>query len=267
VGVRVSGDLLAELLAAQTSGQPVVLATVVATHRSVPRRAGSKMLVYADGRTSGTIGGGEMESRVVAAAIEAHADRRTQLLSFQLLDPATGDPGVCGGEVQIYVEPYVPTPTIYVIGCGHVGKAVVELAHWLGFRVVAVDDRAELATPEALPLADQVIAGSITKALALAPVTSETHVVLVTRNVAVDVALLPELVRTPARSIGVMGSKRRWVTTRDQVAAAGLSEADLGRITAPIGLELHAETPEEIAVSIVGEIVAMRRRPAVGDDA
>jgi xanthine dehydrogenase accessory factor len=257
--------IFTELLAATERGEAVVLATVVDTRRSVPRRSGSKMLIYADGRASGTIGGGEMESRVVAESLAAHADGRTRLLAYELLDPSTGDPGVCGGEVQIYLEPHMPTPTIYVIGCGHVGKAVVELAHWLGFRVVAADDRAELATEESLPLADVVVGGSIVDALAAAPVTSETHVVIVTRNVAVDLELLPHLVRTPARSIGVMGSKRRWTTTRDKLVAAGLTGADLDRITAPIGLELHAETPQEIAVSILGEIVEQRRRP--GDEA
>jgi xanthine dehydrogenase accessory factor len=262
VGESVSQQaILAELLTAAERGEAVVLATVVDTRRSVPRRAGSKMLIYADGRASGTIGGGEMEARVVSEAGAAHADGRTRLLTYELLDPATGDPGVCGGEVQIYLEPYMPTPTIYVIGCGHVGKAVVELAHWLGFRVVATDDRAALATSELLPMADAVVGGSIVEALAVAPVTSETHVVVVTRNVAVDLALLPHLVRTPARSIGVMGSKRRWTTTRSKLIDAGLTEADLARITAPIGLELHAETPQEIAVSILGEIVASRRAP------
>jgi xanthine dehydrogenase accessory factor len=258
--------ILAELTRATESGQAVVLATVVDTNRSVPRRSGSKMLVYPNGCTSGTIGGGEMEARVVIEAVAAHTDGRTRLLSYELLDPSTGDPGVCGGEVQIYVEPYLPTPQIYVIGCGHVGKAVVELAHWLGFRVVATDDRVELATAEALPLADAVIGGSIIDALAVEPVTSETHVVVVTRNVAVDLALLPHLVGTPARSIGVMGSKRRWNTTTDKLAAVGLTPADIARITAPIGLELHAETPEEIAVSILGEIVAMRRQPSAASE-
>jgi xanthine dehydrogenase accessory factor len=253
--------VLAELTQATESGRAVVLATVVDTNRSVPRRSGSKMLVYANGQTSGTIGGGEMEARVVTEAIAAHTDGRTRLLSYELLDPSTGDPGVCGGEVQIYVEPYLPTPTIYVIGCGHVGKAVVELAHWLGFRVVATDDRVELATPDAVPLADAVIGGSIADAIAAEPITSETHVVVVTRNVAVDLALLPHLVRTPARSIGVMGSKRRWTTTAEKLADAGLTATEIARITAPIGIELHAETPEEIAVSILGEIVALRRQP------
>jgi xanthine dehydrogenase accessory factor len=255
-------NLLAEVTAAIDRGTPVCVATVVQTSRSVPRRAGSKMLVHANGQTSGTIGGGEMEARVVREALAALDDRATRLCTYQLLDPTTGDPGVCGGEVTISLEPYMPTPTVYVIGCGHVGKAVVELAHWLGFRVIATDDRPELVSPEALPLADAVVGGHITDVLASHPITNETHVVVVTRNMGVDVGLLPHLLATPARSIGVMGSKRRWDETKRALMDAGVTPTDLDRVTAPIGLELHAETPEEIAVSILAEIVAHRRNPS-----
>jgi xanthine dehydrogenase accessory factor len=250
--------LIATLLAAVAAGKAGVLATVVATDRSVPRRAGSKMVVWADGSTVGTIGGGAMEAQVVTEARNALAERSTRLITYNLVDPGRGDPGVCGGTVTIYLEPYMPTETVYVIGCGHVGKAVVELAHWMGFRVVAFDDRADLVTSDALPLADVRLSGSFADACASAPVTTETHVVLVTRNVAVDLQLLPELVATPARTIGVMGSKRRWETTRGELLKMGLGAAELDRIRTPIGLELGAETPQEIALSILAEIVQFR---------
>ena len=128
--------LLGHLLAAQESGQAVALATVVRARGSVPRHAGAKMLVYDDGRLEGTVGGGEMEARVIAAAREALADGRPQLLPYSLVDPQRGDPGVCGGEVEIYVEPYLPPATVFVIGCGHVGQAVAHLASWLDYQVV-----------------------------------------------------------------------------------------------------------------------------------
>jgi len=242
-----------------SSGRPVVLATVIRTIRSVPRRAGSKMLVWADGTQAGTVGGGEMESRVRAEAADAIADGLSRVIDYDLLDPASGDPGVCGGTVTIHLEPFMSRPTVLVVGCGHVGRAVVDLAHWLGFRVVAVDDRAELADPSEVPNADVVVSGSITEALDAAPVDDQTHAVLVTRNVALDLETIPPLLATPVRSIGVMGSVRRWQTTSEKLRDAGVSDDELSRVTAPIGIEIDAETPEEIALSIMGQIIAERR--------
>jgi xanthine dehydrogenase accessory factor len=262
----VSRAILAELLATIDAGRPVALVSVVDTRRSVPRHAGSKMLVHAEGRTHGSIGGGEMERRAIAAANDALHDGRNRLLTYQLVDPSAGDPGVCGGEVVLSVEAHMPSPVVYVVGCGHVGRAVVDLAHWLGFRVVATDDRPEVATREQLPLADTVICGTIADALAAEPVTAETHVVVVTRNMKVDLDVLPHLLATPARSIGVMGSTRRWNETRNALLAAGVDGDALARVHAPIGLELHAETPEEIAVSVLAEIVALRRTPRPADE-
>ena len=251
--------LIRDLLDAVDRGEPVVLATVVETRRSVPRHPGSKMLVFADGRTSGTIGGGEMEARVRAEATEALAAGRPRLIRFELVDPAQGDPGVCGGEVSVYLEPYMPTPTVYVVGCGHVGSAVVELAHWLGFRVVASDDRPELVADDLLPLADARLTGDLADAIAAEPIHAETHVVVLTRNMGLDLTLLPVLLETGARSVGVMGSARRWATTRSKLIEQGVDDERLERVLSPIGLELQAETPQEIAVSILAEIVALRR--------
>ena len=266
MGTSLSGTgLLRELVAAVDRGESVARVVVVDAHRSVPRRAGASMLVWADGRTVGTVGGGEMEARAVRSAGESLVDGRPRRLRFELLDPGAGDPGVCGGEVELYVEPHVGDPTIYVIGCGHVGRAVVDLAHWLGFRVVATDDRAELVTSQALPHADVMVAGAIGDALEQAPINANTDVVIVTRNVAVDLKILPLVVATSARSIGVMGSRRRWATTRAALIASGSSEEQLSRVRTPIGLEIAAETPEEIAVSIMAEIVESRRRGSVTD--
>ena len=247
-------NILAELLAAQEARVPVVQAIVVDARRSVPRRAGSKMLIYADGTTSGTIGGGEMEARVVREAVEAMTIRRPRRLTYSLVDPGAGDPGVCGGEVELYLEPLMPQTTIYVIGVGHVGQAVVELAAWLGYRVVAWDDRVELI--ETLKAADAMVTGPIGDALATEPIDAQTVVVMVTRNVGLDAEILPVLLTTPTPYIGLMGSNRRWDTTRRRLREAGVAEADLDRVHSPIGVEISAETPSEIAVSILAEIIS-----------
>ena len=247
---------LRELADAIDAGVPVASATVVRTHRSVPRHAGSRMLVYADGHTSGTIGGGEMEQRVIAEAIEALGDGRPRLSRYALVDPAGGDPGVCGGEVEIYVEPHMPAPLLFIVGAGHVGRAVADLAHWLGHRLVVWDDRAELL--DAIEHAADRHSGSIDAALSASTITAASSIVVVTRNVDLDVELLPHILATPAGYIGLMGSTRRWETTRAKLDELGVAAVDLDRVRSPIGVDISAETPEEIAVSILAEVIEHR---------
>ena len=265
-------SLLRQLSEAVDTGVAVASATVVDTSRSVPRRAGAKMLVFRDGSISGTVGGGEMESRVVSEAVTALADGRCRLLSYRLVDPGRGDPGVCGGDVQIFVEPHMPKPTVIVMGYGHVGRAVAQLAHWLGYRVVATDDRpmadgdppdragSEVPGGDAGDGApDELVIGSVDDLLEGRRMDQDVSVVLVTRNVDVDAAALPALLATGAGYVGVMGSERRWATTRARLEAEGTDPAVLDRVHAPIGIEVGAETPEEIALSIMAEVVAHRR--------
>lgn len=264
-------SLLRQLAGAVDGGVAVASATVVDTSRSVPRRAGAKMLVFRDGSISGTVGGGEMEARVVVEAVAALADGRCRLLSYRLVDPVRGDPGVCGGDVQIFVEPHMPKPTVIVMGYGHVGRAVAQLAHWLGFRVVASDDRAGMedagggedpAAVDGEPgsgAPDELVVGSVDDLLAGRTLDADVSVVLVTRNVDVDSAALPALLATGAGYVGVMGSERRWATTRARLEAEGADPAALDRVHAPIGIEVGAETPEEIALSIMAEVIAHRR--------
>lgn len=258
MGAQEDGSPLREFLAAIDNGEAVALATIVDTRRSVPRHAGTKMLVRQDGRCSGSVGGGEMEARVVAEALQALADGRPRLVRYELLDPGKGDPGVCGGEVAVYVEPHVPAPTVLVVGCGHVGRAVTELAHWLGLRVAATDDRAEMVTRELLPDADVLVPGPVDEAIA-AVRADQTHAVVVTRNMRVDLDVLPRLLAARMRSVGVIGSSRRWQATRTRLLAQGVPAGDLDMVMAPIGVELNAETPREIAASIMAEIVALVR--------
>ncbi len=253
------GDILEDLTAARTAGDPVVLVTVVETRRSVPRGPGTKMLVFSDGSCLGTIGGGEMESRVITEALECLTVGRPRTLDYSLIDPSTGDPGVCGGEVKLFLEPHMPPETLLVVGCGHIGRKVADLARWLGFRVVATDDRAELVTPELIPGAEILAPGSISEVLERYPVGSRTAVVVVTRNIAVDLEVVPPLLAANPGYIGVMGSRRRWETTHAALIEMGVDAEALERIHSPIGIDLGAETPEEIAVSIMAEVVAEMR--------
>jgi xanthine dehydrogenase accessory factor len=252
---RTNSLVLTNLMRSMTAGKPVVLATVVAARGSTPRGAGAKMLVYPDGHIEGTVGGGEMEALIIDGALESIQNGETRLVSYSLVDPKRGDPGVCGGEVQVYLEPYLPPATVFVVGAGHVGRAVAHLASWLGFRVVVQDDRAELADPSHFPDADLCLPVDMKEALTQFEVSARTYVVAVTRNVMVDRMVLPQLLETQAPYIGIIGSKRRWRETRRLLAEDGLSEEQLARFRSPIGLELNAETPEEIAVSIMAEVI------------
>lgn len=243
----------------ESKGEPYALCTIVSSQGSTPRGAGSKMLVLEDGQIVDTIGGGEMENRVISAAKEALVDGNTRLLSYSFTDPGRGDPGVCGGQVEVYVEPNLPPPSLVVVGAGHVGKAVAHLAQWLGFRVVVSDDRPEFSSDEAVPEADLYHSGPLSQLPDFINVNQWTYVVLTTRGVNVDLEGLPSLLETSAAYIGVIGSRRRWQVARKKLQEVGITPAKLDRIHAPIGLELNAETPEEIAVSILAEIIMLRR--------
>ncbi len=251
-------DFYQQLADAEASGTPVALCIVTSSQGSTPRHGGSKMLVFADGHISGTIGGGEVESRVLNEALLALKDGRSRRLHYDMVDPSKGDVGVCGGQLEVYVEPVLPRDELLLIGGGHVGKAVAHLAHWLGFRVVVSDDRAEFCTPEANPDADAFHTGPMTELACAVRITPRTYIVLTTRGGNVDIAGLPALLDCPSAYIGVIGSRRRWALTCKGLLDAGVSEEAIRRVHAPVGLELEAETPEEIAVSIMAEIIQLR---------
>ncbi len=251
-------SLFATLSEIEQSDEPAALATIIRARGSVPRHPGSKMIVYPDGRVVGTIGGGEMESRVVAEAKAALAEGRPRVMRYSLVDPKAGDPGVCGGEVEIFVEPLSSAPTVLVVGAGHVGRAVAHLAKWLGFRVVVSDDRPEYANEEWAPGADRYLTVPIADIPHSMDIRPDTYLVLTTRNMGLDVAGLPALLETPAGYIGVIGSRRRWATAVQQLTAKGIPPERLAQVHSPMGLELNAETPEEIAVSILAEIIRVR---------
>ncbi len=217
------------------------------------------MLVWPDGSIVGTVGGGEMEAKAIQEAQASIRDGQTRLLSYNLTDLTSGDPGVCGGTVELFVEPLLPPPTILVIGCGHVGRAVAELAKWMGYRVVVSDDRPGYATPESLPGMDGYIEAPSAELVEGAAINRQTYIAAVTRGLLVDERLLPALLATEAPYIGLIGSRRRWTLTVEALEKQGISREQLARVHAPIGLELRAETPKEIALSILSEIVMVMR--------
>ncbi len=242
----------------EKNNESAALCMVVKSAGSTPRHVGSKMLVYPDGRFIGTVGGGDLEHRVLDEAWMAVADGKPRLLSYNMSDPSRGDPGVCGGQVEVFVEPILPAPILVVIGGGHVGKAVVHLAKWLGFRVAVSDDRAEFCNPESVPGADAYYVVPMEKLTEQLKVTRQTYLVVTSRGSGVDAAGLPSLLDSSATYIGVIGSKRRWATTVKALKEKGVVDEKIARVHSPIGLEINAETPEEIAVSIMAEILMLK---------
>jgi xanthine dehydrogenase accessory factor len=241
---------------AAQDGLPSALATITETQGSMPRHAGSKMLIYEDGQIVGTVGGGAMESKVIAAAKEVIATGKAVSESYTLNSLEAGDPGICGGTATIFIEAVAIAPSLLVIGGGHVGKALAELGKWLGYRVLLSDDRPEYCNESYVAGLDGYIIckpGEITEHITI---NQQSYIAAVTRGLPVDEKLIPALLKTEAAYIGLIGSRRRWAITAKQLQ---LSETDLKRIHAPIGLELEAETPKEIALSIMAEITMLRR--------
>lgn len=248
---------LAEL---EKNNGSAALCTVTSSEGSTPRHVGSKMLVFPDGKFIGTVGGGDLEHRVLDEAWMAITDGQPRKLHYNMADPSRGDVGVCGGQVEVFVEPILPAPLLVVIGAGHVGKAVVHLAKWIGFRVAVCDDRAEFCTPEATPEADAYLPVTMDKLPEHIKIDRRTILILTTRGSSVDAAGLAPLLDSAAAYIGVIGSRRRWATTVKALKENGVTEEKIAKVHSPMGLELQAETPEEIAVSILAEVMMVREK-------
>ena len=244
------------LVQAQRDGKPAALATVIRTQGSVPRREGSKMLVWADGSIVGTVGGGQMESLVVQEGLKIMQSGKPATFTYNLTDIQQGDPGICGGTAEIFVEPVGFAPTVVVIGCGHVGKALAELAKWSGFRVVVSDDRADLCNEANISNVDAYYPIPAEEFIEQFEITALTFVAAVTRGLPVDVKYLPQLLESDVPYIGLIGSKRRWAITEKALREEyHVAEEVIKRVRSPIGIEINAETPQEIAVSIMAEII------------
>lgn len=249
-------NALADIKRTGTSG---ALCTIIKTKGSTPRKEGSKMLVFENGSIVGSVGGGEVEARVIQEALNSIKSGKSRIISYDLIDPDQGDPGICGGSLEIFVDPIDKPEELVVVGGGHVGKAVVFLAKWLGFRVILNDDRKEFCSPDLVPGADEYIHCPLAELPGKYQIPASASVVLATRNQKVDINGLPELLAIPTAYIGVISSKRRWQLTEEQLIESGVNKDNLKKIHAPIGLKIGAETPEEIALSILAEIISNKR--------
>jgi xanthine dehydrogenase accessory factor len=256
----VNEEVLAAAADALARGEAAALVTVVRANGSTPQRAGAKMLVFADGRTVGTIGGGCYENDAFWKAREAITTGRGTLLHYDLNDDFAQENGlVCGGQMDVHIDPLAPAPHLYIIGAGHVGWHVAKLAHSAGFRIHVVDDREKFANVERFPDADEVVVEPIADWLHGATLQPTAYAVIVTRGHQADLEAMRSLAARDLTYLGLIGSRAKIVRINQALLADGLPAEILERVHAPIGLDIGAVTPAEIAISIVAELVAIRR--------
>jgi xanthine dehydrogenase accessory factor len=259
-------DILEEVVRMKRAGERGALATIVHTNGSIPSYESSRMLVRDDGSIVGTVGGGRVEADVRAAAKEVIRSEQPRKMTFNLSNEVEVevDSGlICGGILEIFVEPVLPTPMLYIFGGGHVSIAVANVASQAGFKIGVIDDRESFASAERFPMAAELYT-SYADAFEKIQPNSATYLLIVTRSHTGDMRVLDWAIRTEARGfspryIGMMGSKRKVIGVYKELEKEGITLAQLDRVNAPVGLDIGALTPEEIAVSITAELIAARR--------
>lgn len=255
-------DIFEEIVRLRRLGQKCAIATIVQVNGSIPSYPSAKLLVREDGSMIGTIGGGCVEAEVWNAAREVMETERPRNLSFNLGNDAAYDNGlICGGQLTVYVEPVIPQPRALIFGAGHISKSLCHIATLAGFSVTVVDNRESYANRERFPEASEVIAEEYEDAFPKLGVNETTYIVIVTRGHRDDMRVLRWAVEQPARYIAMVGSKRKVIGVVKQFEKEGVPREKFERIFAPMGLEIGAVSPEEIAVSVVAEMIACRRIP------
>jgi len=255
-------DIYGEIVRLRRCGEKCALATIVEVNGSIPSYESAKMLVRADGSIVGTVGGGCVEAEVWNAAREVMETEQPKHLNFNLGQDAAYDNGlICGGQLNIFVEPILPQPRAYIFGAGHVSKCLSKVATMAGFATVVIDDRESFANRERFPEADEVMAGEYEEIFPKLEMNSSSYVVIVTRGHRDDMRVLRWAIEQPARYVAMIGSRRKVLGVKKEILKEGVAEELFARLHAPMGLEIGAISPEEIAVSVVAEMIAVRRAP------
>lgn len=252
-------DIFEAIMNIRKKGECAVLATVVAASGSSPRSAGAKMLIAGDGSTIGTVGGGTMEARVRREALQVMEDGQCRLMHYDMEEGGEKGGMACGGRTEVFLEPISAPSTLFIFGAGHISFFLVKIAAMVGFRVVVADDREEYATRERFPDAADVIAADFAETCSRVTVNRTSCIVIATSTHAQDEAVLQWSLKTDARYIGMVGSRKKREAIFSNLNAQGMAEDLLETVHSPIGLNIKAETPEEIAVSIMSEIIRERR--------
>jgi xanthine dehydrogenase accessory factor len=253
-------DIYEQIVQLRREGRRGAVATITNVRGSIPSFQTAKMLVRDDGSISGTIGGGCVEAEVWQAAREVMEQEKPRTLTFNLNNDPKYDTGlVCGGTLEIFIEPVLPPALLYIFGAGHVAYNLYKVATIAGFEVVVIDDRESYANRERFPDAREVIADDFDAVTARLSVPEGAYIVIVTRGHRDDMRILRWAVDARARYLGMIGSKRKTIAIYKELERQGIPVEKFSHVHAPVGLEIGAVTPEEIAVAIVAEMIAERR--------
>ncbi|MBA7483129.1 hypothetical protein ES707_18640 [subsurface metagenome] len=251
-------DIYQEIVKIKAEGEEAALVTVISASGSTPREEGAKMLVRADGSILGTIGGGSIERQVIKEAVGIIKRGKPQRLCYRL---KKGEElgMICGGDMEVFVEPILSEPTLYIFGGGHIALPLAKMAKLVGFKIVVIDDRPEFANSQRFPEAELTLAENFAKAFSKLKIDKSSYIVIVTPGHKGDEAVLEGALATEAKYIGMIGSKTKNKAVYSHLLAKGISQELLDKVHAPIGLNIQAQTPEEIAVSILAEVIQARR--------
>ncbi|MFN7999033.1 MAG: XdhC/CoxI family protein [Bryobacteraceae bacterium] len=253
-------DVYEELVRLRRLGQKCALATIVEVRGSIPSYETAKLLVREDGSMIGTIGGGCVEAEVWNAAREVIDTESPKHLTFNLGQDAAYDNGlICGGQLDVFVEPVLPVPAAFIFGAGHISKSLSKIAALAGFSTTIVDNRESFANRERFPDAGEIYAEEYEDVAPKLPVNENSYLIIVTRGHRDDMRVLRWAITTNARYIAMIGSKRKVISVIKELEKEGIPRESFERVFAPMGLEIGAVSPEEIAVSVVAEMIAVRR--------
>lgn len=259
-------DIYREIAEIKERGEEAVLVTVIAASGSTPREEGAKMLVRSDGSTTGTIGGGNVELVAIKEALKVLSTGKPTKLDYRLREGEELGM-ICGGDVELFLEPVFPDSRLYIFGGGHIALTLVKMAPLVGFRVVVIDDRPDFASKHRFPDAEEVLVSDFAEAFNKLRIRRSDYIVIVTHGHKGDETVLANSLATQAKYIGMIGSQAKNQAVFSHLKERGFTQEALDRVHAPIGLKIGAETPEEIAVSILAELIQVRRKSLTGEKA
>jgi xanthine dehydrogenase accessory factor len=260
-------DLYKEITRVVENGESAVLATIIHSSGSAPRKAGAKMLIKKDGTFIGTVGGGTGEEKVREKAKEVMESGLPLTMHFDLSGKGRDAAMICGGQMDVFLEPILSAERLYLFGAGHISQTTAAIGKMLGFKVTVIDPRAQYNNEERFPSADTRIVEEYDKAFQQLDIGYNGYIIIYTTGHVFDETCLEFAVGTRAKYIGMIGSKKKVKEVKDRLLQKGIPREKLDAVYAPIGVPIGAETPEEISVSILAEVVKVRRQHRTSEKA